>query len=136
MGPSRSGKLSPTERTLAAIENRYVSAIGHPTGRLLNQRPPMELDVGAVVKAAAQTGTILEVNAAWQRLDLKDIHIKQAIAAGVMLAINTDAHDTEQLAEMRYGVMTARRGGTTAKNVVNCLPVTARRKMIAAKRKG
>ncbi len=136
MGPSRSGKLNPTERTLAAMENHYVSAIGHPTGRLLNQRPPMELDISAVVETAARTDTILEVNASWQRLDLKDVHIKQALAAGVMLAINTDAHHFDQLAEMRYGVMTARRGGATVKDILNCLPVATLRKRIGAKRKG
>ena len=136
MGSSGTRRPSPTERTLAAIENRYVSIIGHPTGRLLNQRAPMELNMGAVVEAAAGTRTMLEVNAAWQRLDLKDMHIKQALAAGVMLTINTDAHHVDQLAEMRYGIMAARRGGATRKGIANCLSLTALRKCIAAKRNG
>ncbi|MGB2985548.1 MAG: DNA polymerase/3'-5' exonuclease PolX, partial [Phycisphaerae bacterium] len=134
MGPSQSHKLSPTERTLAAMENPYVSVIGHPTGRLLNQRPPMELDMAAVVEAAARTRTMLEVNAAWQRLDLKDVHIRQALAVGATLLICTDAHHTDQLDEMRYGVMTARRGGATREVIANCLSLAVLRKRIAAKR--
>lgn len=129
-----STKYSPTERTLAAIENPYVSMIGHPTGRLLNKRAAMELDMAAVVGAAAKNGTILEINSSWQRLDLKDIHVRMALAAGVTLGINTDAHHTEQLAQMRFGVITARRGGATKKDVVNCLPLAALRKRMERKR--
>ena len=136
MGSSGTRRPSPTERTLAAMENPYVSVIGHPTGRLLNQRAPMELDMGAVVEAAARTDTMLEVNAAWQRLDLKDVHVKQAVAAGVRLTINTDAHHIDQLPHMRYGVMAARRGGATRRYIANCLSLAALRKCIAAKRSG
>ncbi len=135
MGSSRSGKLSPTQRTLAAMENPYVTMIGHPTGRLIHQRAPMELDMAAVVEAAARTGTILEVNAAWQRLDLKDSHIRMALSAGAKLAINTDAHDTDQLAFMRYGVLTARRGGARPGDIVNCLTLAALRKVLGKKRR-
>lgn len=134
MGPSRSGKLSPTERTVAAMENRYVSAIGHPTGRLIGKRQPMEMDMTAVVDAAARTGTFLEINASWQRLDLKDAHVRQAIAAGVTLTINTDAHHTDQLEQMIYGVVTARRGGARKRDVINTLTPAALRKRIAGKR--
>ena len=134
MGPGGSGKLSPTERTLAAMENPYVSAIGHPTGRLINQRAPMELDMAAVVESAARTGTMLEINAHWQRLDLKDLHIRQARKVGVGLVICTDAHHTDGLDQMRYGVMTARRSGATKKDVVNCAPLAILRKRLAAKR--
>jgi DNA polymerase (family 10) len=136
MGSGGKRKPSPTERTLAAVENPYVSAIGHPTGRLLGHRAPMELDMAAVVEAAARTGTLLEVNAAWQRLDLNDAHIRQALAAGVTLVINTDAHHVDHFAEMRYGVMTARRGGATKRSIANCLSLPALRKLIAAKRRG
>lgn len=134
MGPSRSRKLGPTERTLAAIENRWVSGIGHPTGRLLGQRPAMELDIGAILQAAARTGTMLEVNSAWQRLDLKDVHIREALAAGALLFIATDAHHPDQYFDMRYGVMTARRGGATPRGIANCRPLSRFRKLIAAKR--
>ena len=134
MGSGASGKLSATDRTLRAMENPCVSAIGHPTGRLINRRAPMELDMAAVVEAAARTGTMLEVNASWQRLDLKDTHIRQALAAGVTLTINTDAHHTEQLAQMRFGVLTARRGGAARKAVANCLSLAPLRKRLAMKR--
>lgn len=135
MGSGGSGKLSPTERTLAAMENPYVSAIGHPTGRLLNRRKPMALEMAAVVERAARTDTMLEINASWQRLDLKDAHIRQALAAGVDLTINTDAHHTDGLAAMRLGVVTARRGGATKKEVVNCLTLAALSKRVAKKRR-
>ncbi len=129
-----STKCTPTDRTLAAIENPYVSMIGHPTGRLLNKRAAMDLDMTAVVQAAAKNGTILEINSSWQRLDLKDIHVRMALERGVTLGINTDAHHTEQLAQMRFGVITARRGGATKKNIVNCLPLAALQKRIQHKR--
>jgi DNA polymerase (family 10) len=136
MGAARSRKPSPTERTISAMENPYVSAIGHPTGRLLHRRAPMELDMTAIVEAAARTNTMLEINAAWQRLDLKDIHIRQALTAGTALTINTDAHHTDQLDQMRYGVMTARRGGAAKNHIANCLSLDTLRERIAAKRPG
>ena len=82
MGRGGKGKLSPTERTIKAIENPYVSIIGHPTGRMLGVRPPMEMDMAAIVQAAAANSTILEINASWQRLDLKDLHVRMALEAG------------------------------------------------------
>jgi DNA polymerase (family 10) len=133
MGKGGSNKLSPTERTIAAMEHPHVHAIGHPTGRLLGQRPPMELDMVSIVEAAARTNTMLEINASWQRLDLKDLHIRQALAAGVVLTLNTDAHGIGGLQQMRYGVMTARRGGTAPKNVVNCLSLPTLRRRLSAK---
>lgn len=136
MGSGGSRKLSPTERTLAAIENRYVSAIGHPTGRLILRRAPMELDMASISEAAARTGTFLEINASWHRLDLKDLHVRQALAAGVSLTINTDAHRCEGLGQMRYGVLTARRGGAGKQQVVNTLSLATLRKRIANKRGG
>ena len=129
------GTMSPTERTIAAMENKYVSAIGHPTGRLIGRRPPMELDMAAVVESAARTGTILEINASWKRLDLKDLHIRQALDAGVLLTMATDSHHIEQYDQMRYGVMTARRGGATKDDLVNTLSPTALGRRIAVKRR-
>lgn len=134
MGSGGTDKLSPTERTIAAMENRYVSAIGHPTGRLINKRAPMELDMAAVVKVAVRTHTILEINANWMRLDLKDLHVRLALEAGASVVINTDAHHTDQLPQMRYGVTTARRGGATRKDVINGLALSSLRKQIAKKR--
>ncbi len=134
MGPGGKGKSSPTERTVAAMQNPFVSAIGHPTGRLLSRRAPMELDMAAVIEAAAKTHTMLEINASWQRLDLQDVHVRQAIEGGVELVINTDAHHVDQLEQMVYGVTTARRGGALRKSVANCLSLTELRKRIVLKR--
>ncbi len=127
-------KLSPTERTISAMEHRYVSAIGHPTGRLINKRPPMEMDMRAVIAAAKRTATFLEINASWYRLDLKDAHVRQAIDGGVMLTINTDAHHTDSFAFLRFGIMTARRGAARKSDIVNTLTLAELRRAIARKR--
>lgn len=134
MSAAKSGKDGPTQRTLAAMENPFVCAIGHPTGRLINRRPAMELDMERVVQAAAESRTMLEINASWQRLDLKDIHVRQARAAGVTLVINTDAHSTDQLDQMRFGVITARRGGARKDDVANTGTLANLRKLIQEKR--
>lgn len=124
MGKGGKDKLSPTERTLAAIENPHIRCIGHPTGRLILKREAMELDMAKVVEAAARAGTFLEINAAWQRLDLCDRHARQALEAGVTLVINTDAHSTEGLKAMRYGILTAQRAGAKKGQVLNTLGKT------------
>jgi DNA polymerase (family 10) len=103
-----SSRQKVTTRTLKAMDNPYVNCIAHPTGRLIGQREPMDIDIAAVVKHAAQTHTALEVNANPWRLDLKDVHCKMAIEAGVKLAIGTDAHSTAGLSLMGYGVATAK----------------------------
>lgn len=126
--------LSPMERTLAAIENRWVSAIGHPTGRLIQKRAAMDLDIEAVVKAAAKNGTILEINANWHRLDLSAEHARQALAAGADLVINTDAHHVNEYGQMHFGIRTGRRAGAPPSRVVNCLDLEDLRKRIAKKR--
>lgn len=123
-----------TARTIAAMENRYVTLIGHPTGRLLGKREAMDLDMTTVIEAAAATGTMLELNASWQRLDLKDIHARQALEAGVMLSIDTDAHDTEQLDQMRFGVQTARRAWAARTSILNTQTLARLRKALARKR--
>jgi len=128
------GKRTPTERTLAAIENPCVTIIGHPSGRLINRRKAMDLDMGAIVAAAAKSHTVLEINASWQRLDLKDLHARQAIEAGVTLAIDTDAHSIDQLDQMRFGILTARRAGVAPKHVLNTKPLKSLRSFIAKKR--
>lgn len=124
-----------TGRILDALANPYVSALGHPSGRLLGRRDAMHVHWEKVFEAAARTGTALEVNASWQRLDLKDTHVRRAIAEGCRLVINTDAHDTAQLDQMKLGVITARRGWATAEAVLNTQPLAAVRKFVAAKRK-
>ncbi|MFQ5502687.1 MAG: DNA polymerase/3'-5' exonuclease PolX [Phycisphaerae bacterium] len=125
-----------TTRVLKALENPYVCVLGHPTGRLINRREPMDLDMEAVVSKAVETQTALELNASWQRLDMKDIHLRMAIDAGAMLSINTDSHATAQFDQMRFGITTARRGWVRAKDVINTMPLPSLRKWIAKKRGG
>lgn len=133
-----SGLASPREkvtmRTLKAMDNPYVTCIGHPTGRLLGQREAMDLDMAAVINHAAQTHTALEVNANPWRLDLKDIHCRMAIEAGVKLAIGTDAHSTHGLGLMGYGVATAGRGWATKSDVLNTLSLAKLKSWIETKR--
>ncbi|MBN1997794.1 DNA polymerase/3'-5' exonuclease PolX [candidate division KSB1 bacterium] len=116
-------KTDPTQRTLAAIHNRYVDVIGHPTGRLLSRREGFEIQMDAVIKAAAQTGTALEVNSYWDRLDLSDLNVKNAVNKDVKICINTDAHAREHLPMMALGVGTARRGWAGKKDVINTMTV-------------
>lgn len=114
-----------TKRFLKAIENPYVTIMGHPTGRLIGRREGLSPDMGALFKAAAQRGVAMEINANHWRLDLRDTHARAAIAAGVKLAINTDAHGPADLDQLTYGILTARRAGATKNNVVNCLDQAA-----------
>ena len=113
-----------TERTIAAMNNLFVDVIGHPTGRLITRRDPLHIDMERVIQAAAETGTALEINANWDRLDLGDIHVRQAVQSGVKLCINTDSHDAGSLYMMVLGVGTARRGWAAAQNILNTLPLT------------
>ncbi len=133
-----SGLAGPREkvtmRTLKAMDNPYVNCIAHPTGRLIGQREPMDIDMAAVIKHAAQTHTALEVNANPYRLDLKDTRCKMAIESKVMLAIGTDAHSTAGLGLMGYGVATAARGWVTKSDILNTLSVTKIKKWIVSKR--
>ena len=108
-----------TERLLNAINNPHVDMIGHPSSRLIPNREPVDADWDAVIKAAAETNTILEINANPMRLDLKPELARLAKDNGVLLAINTDAHAEDQLDLMHFGVTNARRGWVETKHVVN-----------------
>ncbi len=121
-------KQKATERILAAMKNPYVDAIGHPTGRLISRREGYDINLDVIIKAAAETGTALEINAYYDRLDLSDLHAKQAHDAGAKITINTDAHHTDQLWMMELGVGTARRGWLEKKDVLNCRPPDKLRK--------
>ena len=123
-----------TRRTLAAIENPYVNCIGHPTGRLINGREAMPIDIQAISQAAARTGTSLEINANNYRLDLKDQHARLARDLGAQLVISTDAHKIDQLDQMRFGVTTARRAGLRKGDVLNTRSASEAAKFVAAKR--
>ena len=108
-----------TERILGAIRNPHVTAIAHPTGRLINRREAYEVDLDAVFKTAQEHGKFLELNASPHRLDLTDVHCAKAKSLGIPIVINTDAHSTKGLKDLRYGIKQARRGGLTKSDVVN-----------------
>lgn len=110
-----------TERIIRGISNPYVTILSHPTGRLINQREPCEMDMERLMKAAGEAGCALEVNAHPERLDLNDLHCKMAKEHGVMLAISTDAHSSNELNLMKYGVIQARRGWIEADDVLNTM---------------
>ena len=113
------GQAAMTKRMVRAIEHPLVDAIGHPTGRMIEKREPYAVDLGAVGDAAARTGTLLEINANPDRRDLSDVHARNAVRAGVTIVIDSDAHKTETLANMRWGIATAKRAWLTKKDVAN-----------------
>jgi DNA polymerase (family 10) len=115
-------KRAMTERIVTAIENPLVDCIGHLTGRLINRREPYEVDVERVAEAAARTGTMLEINGNPNRRDLSERHARLAAEAGVMICVNTDAHGTDTLGNIVYGLATARRAWLTADQVANTRP--------------
>ena len=108
-----------TDRLLAALECPHLTAIGHPTGRLLLHREPFAFDFDAVINEAIRRGVWLEVNASPERLDLSAAHIRAARAKGAKFIVDTDAHHPKHLDNMRYGLLTARRGGLEAKDILN-----------------
>jgi DNA polymerase (family 10) len=116
------GEQAMTERVIAAIEHPRVDAIGHPTGRLIERRAPYAIDLEAVFTAAARTGTMLEINGNPDRRDLADTNARAAAHAGVRIVIDSDAHRTGTLANMRWGVATARRAWLTSSDVANTRP--------------
>ncbi|HSD76786.1 MAG TPA: PHP domain-containing protein, partial [Solirubrobacteraceae bacterium] len=116
------GAQAMTDRIVAAIEHPWVDAIGHLTGRKIEQRPPYAVEIDRVVEAAARTRTMLEINSAPDRRDLDDVHARVAREAGVRIVIDSDAHSTRNLALTRWGIATARRAWLTAGDVANTLP--------------
>ena len=119
-----------TERMIRAMSNPHVSVIGHPTGRLIGEREPYDIDMERVAVAAHALGCCLEINAQPDRLDLNDMHIHAAKQAGVKFAISTDAHSTDAFACMRFGIDQARRGWLTADDVINARPLADLRKLL------
>jgi DNA polymerase (family 10) len=115
-----------TARIVRAMQNPNADILFHPTGRVLQKREPYDVDMDAIIAAAKETGTVLELDAYPDRLDLKDEHVRRAIAAGVPIVIDSDAHRVSHLAFPRaYGVDQARRGWATAADVLNTRPVDA-----------
>lgn len=123
-------KHKQTRRILKAMDNRYFSILGHPTGRMINEREPYEVDMEKVVKAAKDRGCFLELNAHPDRLDLNDIHCKMAKDMGVKVAISTDTHRIDDLDYIRFGVSQARRGWLEAGDVVNTRSLTDLKKLL------
>ena len=111
-----------TDRLLRAIENKNVSILGHPTGRLLLRRDAYSFDMDAVLKAALKNKVAMELNAYPDRLDLNDVHLRMARDRGVKIVINTDAHHTSHFEKIKYGILQARRAWLTPKDVLNRLP--------------
>lgn len=115
------GREEMTARIIKAMDNPHVDIIGHPTGRVLGQRDPYELDMDRLIEAAKRTNTALEINASPDRLDLSDIHARMARERGVRLVISTDAHSRYELRFMEYGIAVARRAWVEPKDVLNTL---------------
>jgi DNA polymerase (family 10) len=124
-----------TDRIIGAIQHPHVSIIAHPTGRLIDRREPYDVDLDAVFAAAAEHGKLLELNANPMRLDLNDIYCAAAKSHGIPIVITTDAHETEGLDDLRYGVLQARRGGLTKSDVANTHSWPQMKKLIGRQRK-
>lgn len=116
-------RADQTQRIVTAMENHNVDILFHPTGRIINKRPAFDVDMDEVIKAAKRTGTILEIDAFADRLDLKDEYIRKAIASGVKLAIDSDAHSVEHYKYLELGIAQARRGWATKADIINAWPL-------------
>ncbi|MDP2755954.1 MAG: DNA polymerase/3'-5' exonuclease PolX [Nitrospirota bacterium] len=117
----RQNREQLTKRLVSALRNPYVSIIAHPTGRLIGERDPYDVDMNEVLKVAKETGTAIEINAYPLRLDLNDIHAKMAKETGVPIVISTDTHIISQFDYMGYGVSIARRAWLEKKDILNTL---------------
>jgi len=125
-------RAAMTERICrAAMENPYVDILSHPTGRILKRRDEYEIDFDQILKAAQKTGTALEVNSYFERLDLNDVNILRAKKAGIRMCVNTDAHRADQMHQITFGIAQARRGWAEKKDIINAWPVE---KMLASLR--
>jgi DNA polymerase (family X) len=122
-GGQRGSREELTKRVLAALDSPYVSCLSHPTGRLINYRPPNAVDLGAVLARLAEQGRAVEVNGLPNRLDLRDEHVRLAREAGVTITCSTDAHSARGLGNIELSVATARRGGAGPADVLNTQPL-------------
>ena len=119
----RQDRETITRRALNAVENPHVDILGHPTSRMLGRRPPSDIDMEQVLRACAETGTVVEINAHPSRLDLNDVYARRAVDLGCKIAINTDAHRPDHMDFIEYGVAVARRAWLTPENVINTRPL-------------
>jgi len=123
-----------TNRLLAALQHPLVHILGHPTGRIINRREGLSPNINQLIEAAVEHDKALEINANHLRLDLRDSHVRAAVETGALIAIDTDAHSHDDFDELRYGVLTARRGWLTAKQCISAWPKAKLHKWIKAKR--
>ena len=123
-------KEQQTRRLLRALEHPHFSILAHPSGRLLGERPPINCDYSALIAAARERGCALELNAQPDRLDLNDLHCREARDQGVRIAISSDAHSTQDFAGLRFGIGQARRGWLEAKDVLNTRPLSEVRRLL------
>jgi DNA polymerase (family 10) len=130
----RQDKETLTRRICSAMENKFVHAIAHPTGRMLGRRQPYEINLERIFEKASETNTILELNAHTIRLDLKDVHLEMAKDYGVLISIGTDTHIPPELDMMIFGVGTARRAYLQCKHVINTYPYDELKSMLNKKR--
>jgi len=112
-----------TDRVLKALDNKYVNVLAHPSGRLITQRSPMQLDFDKVFEGARDRGIFLEINTHGKRIDLNDVHCRRAKEIGAKVVINTDAHEISHLGQIVFGVIAARRGWIEKKDVLNTKPL-------------
>ncbi len=124
-----------TARLLKAIRHPLVHIIGHPTGRIINRRQGLEPDIGALIAAAKECDTALELNSNWHRLDLRDTHLRAALEAGCKIAIDTDAHDVPHFDYLPYGILTARRAAMKPESCINTWPAEKLHAWLRSKRK-
>ncbi len=123
-------KNEMTQRMLAALRNEYLDIISHPTGRIIQQREPAEIDYNAFFNSAAEHHVVLEINAFPNRLDLPDTSCMKAREYALQFAIGSDAHSRDNLNYMEFGVATARRGWLEAKDIINTMPVRDLRRLL------
>ncbi len=123
-----------TERVMRAMDNPYFNVLGHPTGRILLEREPYEIDIPRIIAHAAERGCCLELNANPLRLDLHEKYCRQAMEQGVLISVNTDAHSTQQFDNMVHGIGQARRGWLEKKHVLNTRSLPQLRKLFKAMR--
>ncbi len=123
-----------TERLLRAIRHPLVHILGHPTGRIIQRREGLAPDLHALFQAAAEHDTVLELNANWQRLDLRDGHLRMALERGCRIAIDTDAHEASHFDFLIYGILTARRAGLAPEDCINTWPAERLHQWLRSKR--
>ena len=119
----RQSKEKITARYLSAVQNPHVDLIGHPTGRLIGRRDPVDLDMEVLLREAAKYGVALEINSHPDRLDLNETNAKRALELGCLLAITTDAHSPENIQLRRYGIGIGRRAWASSEKIINTWPV-------------